>query len=290
MVDVKHPKCIACNEKQPAFNKPGEPKGLYCKACAEPGMVDVQSRKCSECKKSASYGYPCNPATKCKTHKGIGMIARPRGKCSVKNCNSAATQGTRKPVHCEAHRSSDDVDLVERKCPKCGTIDVVIDGLCVNFCGLSEAHLRLKKHQKVKEKRVLELLKRKFKEPTEYNVRVSRECGGVHAEEKEIGYDFGTHMLFVEIDENRHRSYCELGEVNRMKNIYMNGGGMPLVFIRYNPDNFISHNGKRQKLCQADREELLLKWVKAYEATVPRSCLSVNYLFYDHWEPGRVFE
>jgi uncharacterized OB-fold protein len=219
------------------------------------------------------------------------MITRPRGKCSVKNCNSVATQGTRKPVHCDVHKSADDVDLVERKCPKCGTIDVVINGLCVNFCGLSEAHLLLRKYQKVKEKRVLEMIKRKFREPTEYNVRVSRECGGKNAEEKEIGYDFGTHLVYVEVDENRHRSYCEPGEVNRMKNIYMNGGGVPTVFIRYNPDNFVSgSNGKRQKLCQADREDLLLKWLKKYEATVPSTCLSVNYLFYDHWEAGTVFE
>ena len=290
MVDVTSAKCITCKETQATFNVPGESKRLYCKKCSFPGMVDVINAKCGKCEKHAAYGHPCNPRTTCRIHKEAGMIYRPRARCCFENCNNVATHGTREPLHCEEHRTEGDVNLVERTCPKCGTIDVIIEGLCVNFCGLSEQHVRLRKYQKVKEVRVLALLKTDFKEPSEYNVRVSRECGGVNAEEKEIGYDFGTHVVYVEVDENRHRSYCELGEVNRMKNIYMDGGGVPVVFIRYNPDNFRSVHGKRQKVSQADREAILLKWLKKYENSIPKSPLIVNYLFYDDWEAGKTFE
>ena len=92
------------------------------------------------------------------------------------------------------------------------------------------------------------------------------------------------------MDENRHKSYCELGEINRMKNIYMNEGGIPIVFIRYNPDNFKDDNNKTKKLSQAKKEELLIKWLKYYEKNGVKHNLSVNYLFYDGWKEGEIFE
>ena len=56
-----------------------------------------------------------------------------------------------------------------------------------------------------------------------------------------------------------------------------------MVFIRYNPDNY---NKKRQNLTQADREVILIKWLKHYEKNEPDDILSVNYLFYDVWIKG----
>jgi hypothetical protein len=293
MINVKSPRCKAegCS-KQPTFNFEGEKKGIYCSGCAESGMVDVKSPRCKAegCKTRASYGIPCNFPSRCAVHKQEGMIIRPRGKCTIKNCNQIATHGIHKPIHCENHKTDNDVDLVERKCTKCGSIDIIINGLCVNFCGLTEKHKELKKHQKIKEKRVLKIVEANFMKPTEYNVRVDRGCGGVNSEEKEIGFDFGNFKVFLEVDENRHKSYCELGEVNRMKNIYMNEGGIPIVFIRYNPDNFKDDNNKTKKLSQAKREEILIKWLKKYKNDGLKHNLSVNYLFYDGWKEGEIFE
>jgi len=113
-------------------------------------MVDVKHPKCIECNKRASYGIPCNIPIRCVVHKEDGMITNPRGKCRIKNCKEIATHGIHKPIHYENHITDNDVDLVERKCIKCGTIDIVINGLCVNFCGLTEKH---KEHQKIKEKK-----------------------------------------------------------------------------------------------------------------------------------------
>ena len=292
MIDIKSPKCIKCKKTQPSYNFEGETKRLYCSDCAEPGMIDVVNPKCKAegCKKRASYGIPCNLPSRCAVHKEEGMIIRPRGKCRIKDCKEIATHGTYKPIHCENHKTDNDVDLVERKCTKCGSIDIIINGLCVNICGLTEIHKELKKHQKIKEKRVVIVVTAGYRKPTEYNVRVNRDCGGVNSEEKEIGFDNKTHIVFLEVDENRHKSYCELGEINRMKNIYMNEGGIPIVFIRYNPDNFKDENNKTIKLSQAKKEEILIKWLKYYEKNGVKHNLSVNYLFYDGWKEGEVFE
>lgn len=95
--------------------------------------------------------------------------------------------------------------------------------------------------------------------------------------------------IFLLVDENQHKSYCEQGEIGRMKNIYHAEGGISVIFIRYNPDNF-KVGGKRQNLSQAKREELLIKWCKYYEDKIPENPLVVNYLFYDDWVPGKYEE
>jgi len=291
MVDVKSFKCIKCQTKQPVFNKAGETKGLYCAECAEPNMVDVKSPKCQNelCKKRASYGIPCNAPVRCAQHKEAGMIIRPRGKCHSKNCNNVAQYGVDSPIYCFTHKTSNDIILVEQTCQECGKIDVLFNGKCVNFCCAGEIDKKYKKNQKLKEKRILGILRAEYKKPTEYNIRVDRDCGGNNREEKEIGYDFGTHKLFIEVDENQHKSYCVQREIGRMKNIYHAEGGIPVIFIRYNPDNF-TVGGKRHNLSQAKREEILIKWCKYYEDNIPESPLVVNYLFYDDWVPGKSEE
>jgi hypothetical protein len=139
----------------------------------------------------------------------------------------------------------------------------------------------MKRRKKVKELRVFDLLKQECGDPDEYNQRVAKQCGGKHAEEKELGYDYNTHKIYIEVDENQHKSYCELGEQNRMKNIYMNDGGIPILFLRYNPDSYKT-DGKKQHISQEKRESELVKWVKYYRdvETLQGYDLSVQYLFY----------
>ena len=241
-------------------------------------MIDIKHPKCTVCGIRASYGIPCNIPSKCAQHKTDDMIAEPRKKCSKKNCNQIATYGLEKQNHCEHHKTTDEVYLVERKCKKCGTIDVLINDMCVNFCSLEEKANRIKKYKKLKEIRIVNILTEKYKKPCEYNVRVHRECGGKNSEEKEIGYDYGTHKIYIEVDENQHRSYCAMGEVNRMKNIYMNEGGVPIIFIRYNPDSFLT-NGKKCKLSQSKKENELINLIKCYENVDNITCDLFRSLF-----------
>ena len=132
MINVVSPRCNAedCS-KQPNFNFEGESRALYCSKCAEPGMIDIKNPRCKAegCKTRASYGIPCNLPSRCAVHKQEGMIIRPRGKCRIKDCKEIATHGTHKPIHCENHKTDNDVDLVERKCTQCGSIDIIINGL-----------------------------------------------------------------------------------------------------------------------------------------------------------------
>jgi hypothetical protein len=282
MVDVLSRKCITCKVKIPNFNKEGETVGLYCSGCALPNMVDVLSRKCSKCSTRASYGMPGFKPTTCLKHKTANMIAKPHSKCKKQNCKLPAIYGVKHPIHCETHKNDNDINLTETLCKKCGLLDVCIDELCINTCSNSEQiTYEMKRRQKVKELRVFQVLKCEYGEPDEYNIMVSSKCGGKNSEEKEFGYDFETHKVYIEVDENQHKSYCELGEINRMKNIYMDDGGIPILFLRYNPDNYQT-NGKKTNTPQKKREDELVKWLKFYENfdNINGYNLSVQYLFY----------
>jgi hypothetical protein len=285
MVDIKHPKCIKCKMTRPNFDIEGATRARYCGKCADrTTMVDIKHPKCTDdhCNTRASYGIPGLAPSKCAKHKLEHMISKPRSICKKANCKNIAIYGVKSPIHCELHKDENDINLTETHCEKCGLLDVCIDGLCINVCSNSEKiTYEMKRRQKVKELRVFNILTCEYCKPHEYNVRVSSSCGGKHSEEKEFGYDFGTHKLYIEVDENQHKSYCELGEINRMKNIYMDDGGIPILFLRYNPDNYQT-NGKKQNTSQKKREIELIKWIKYYEnfENLKGYNLSVQYLFY----------
>jgi hypothetical protein len=300
MINVKKKRCIKCKMKRASFNNKNEKEALYCSDCKEEemksasfknekealycsdckeeGMVNIRHIKCIRCKIRANYGIPSNKATVCNKHKEANMIKNPRKKCKKQNCNEVAIYGLKLAIHCENHKDKNDILLVERECKLCKRIDILLDGKCVNYCSVEEKAKEIKRNQKTKEIRLYNKLSREYKEPSEYGKRISRDCG----EEKEIGYNNGTHIVFVECDENQHKSYSYEGEINRMKNIYMNEGGKRVLFIRYNPYNY-KKNGKIVKMTQKKKEEILIKWLKYYEKIENvENDLSVHYLFYDN--------
>lgn len=61
----------------------------------------------------------------------------------------------------------------------------------------------------------------------------------------------------------------------------MNEGGIPIVFIRFNPDCY-RIDGKKQNLSQTAREEQLFKWVQHYFDNPPPTPLGIRYLFYNN--------
>jgi hypothetical protein len=215
------------------------------------------------------------------------MIRNPTKKCNDDDCKDIAQYGVREPTHCETHKAIEEINLIERKCIECGRLDVLYqDGKCVNFCHLEDQNNIYRRQIKQKETRVLDILTKVYGSPQEYNSRVSSECGGRNREEKEIVYDCKTHQVHVEVDEKMHSGYCVQGEKNRMINLYMSEGGVPLVFLRYNPDSFTDLNCVRSKIPRSKREEDLVKWVGYFMDRCPKKQVGVKYLFYDTYSDG----
>lgn len=261
----------------------------HCSKCRLPDMTNLTERFCDECKSRVRYGFPLNYPTKCAQHKQDGMILNPTKKCSM--CTEKAKYGVKQAIHCEKHKKPNEIDLVERKCKKCGRIDVVnSDRLCINFCLLNtEGYEIYKKYRKEKQERVVKLLKEKVGNPSSIDRIIDTECG---KERPDIVYDCKTHGIIVEVDEHKHRGYkCKDGvdgEKMRMINLYMALGFEKLLFIRYNPDSYKGEDGKILRTQSYIRERVLVKCVKHYMKNIDSvKNLGVLYLYYDGFNEQR---
>ena len=61
--------------------------------------------------------------------------------------------------------------------------------------------------------------------------------------------DMGTHIIIVEIDENQHTDYDCSCENKRLMEISLDVGHRPVVFIRFNPDDYIDQSNIKIKSC-----------------------------------------
>jgi len=61
--------------------------------------------------------------------------------------------------------------------------------------------------------------------------------------------DMGSHVIIVEIDENKHSGYDCSCENKRLMEISQDLQHRPVVFIRFNPDGYETRSGVRIKSC-----------------------------------------
>ncbi len=112
----------------------------------------------------------------------------------------------------------------------------------------------------------------------------NRECG---LERPDWTYDCGTHIVVLECDENQHSEYPCSCEQTRMVNITSSYGGIPVIFLRYNPDRFRDKDGNKSKILKSKRHKLLLEWLKHTFIMIPNNkedFLRVIYMFYNGFD------
>ncbi|GAQ91764.1 hypothetical protein KFL_008480050 [Klebsormidium nitens] len=93
----------------------------------------------------------------------------------------------------------------------------------------------------------------------------------------------GGKVIVVEVDEFQHEAYGVACEVSRMLRIYeawmLEGNGLPVHFIRYNPDPY-QVDGTRKRVLRRAREARLLEAI--HEASMStRDGLQLRYMYYD---------
>ena len=97
-------------------------------------------------------------------------------------------------------------------------------------------------------------------------------------------YDFGKYIVVLECDEYQHRERACECEQTRMINIGQAFGGVPVYFIRWNPDPYKCSTGipelvsKRHKLCGD-----LITDIRDGKIELPLALVSAIYLYYDGW-------
>jgi hypothetical protein len=132
-----------------------------------------------------------------------------------------------------------------------------------------------------KQREVLDFLKHRGLVPNSYDRIIDGGvCGLLRPD---LVFDACSKVVIIEVDENQHQSsnYSDCDPVIRMKNVCSSFGGLPTVFIRWNPDSF-KMEGQLQEVQRSKRLEVLEAWLRHFmdPQTVVSDLLSVMYLYY----------
>jgi len=91
-------------------------------------------------------------------------------------------------------------------------------------------------------------------------------------------------MLAIETDENQHKSYNKMDEEARDNDLFMAFSGK-WIYIRFNPDKYISKTGKRKNPSIATRLEQLKLEIKKQIARAEKGendeLVERIYMYYD---------
>jgi hypothetical protein len=99
-------------------------------------------------------------------------------------------------------------------------------------------------------------------------------------------YELADKIIILECDEHQHRDRACDCEQTRMINIGQSYGGMPVYFIRWNPDNYCSDNDRKQPEEIKKRHKLvgdLIASIAKGKTALPRGLVSVLYMYYNGW-------
>jgi len=208
MVDVKHKTCIHDECKvRPNDNTAGETKALYCAEHKLAGMVNVISPTC--------------------IHVGCKVIP---------NYNKV---GEKKALFCNTHKLAGMVNVKDKTCKSdwCFTlVQEKYDGYCL-YCYMNLFPDKpVARNYKTKEYAVVEFVKIQFPHLSWIADKII--SGGCSKRRPDLLLDFGYQILIIEIDENQHIDYDCSCENKRIMELSQDLGHRPIVFIRFNPDDY----------------------------------------------------
>jgi hypothetical protein len=271
---------------QPIFNYPDEVQGIRCDEHKEFGMIDVIHRKCNDekCNNRAYYGIPGNQSIKCSLHKTLDMIYNPKTICKSEDCKEIALFGITNSLHCEEHKENNEINLVLKNCIICNLPSIVNQK---GECGDHDPTL-LNRGYLQKQKRVKKLLEEHKIYIYSYDKQI--ENGICNKRRPDLVIDCGTHFIVIEVDENQHRYHNNECEKIRMLEI-LQSFGIPVIFIRYNPDKYIMDKFEKE-LKRKDREKILIECIDKCKKNEPTTeeYLRVIYLFYDNYKIDKTYE
>jgi len=288
--------------KRPIYNIEDETNARFCIEHKEIGMVDVKHKTCEQddCQTRSNFGYINQTATHCVRHKLPLMFKKRKVECQEENCSEISEYGVEEPTHCFLHQKENELCLLGQTCKNCNRENELCnkEQICLTYCRPTELSITANKIIKKKEALVLSYLDKNIK--TDINPIDDRiiDISCVKRRPDRV-YDSGSYFLVVEIDENQHKSYsngCSFDvktqEYRRMVQIHeaLSNGMMPVIFLRFNPDNF-RVKGILQKVNMQKRLDILSKWVTHclnLKEEPGQPSIRIKHLFYDDYEESNT--
>jgi len=247
MIDIKHKRCIydGCIT-MPTYNLIGEKIALYCVTHKLEGMIDIKNKRCIHdgCFKQPLYNFENEKiALYCVTHKLDGMIDIKNKRCIHDGCFKQPVynfENEKIALYCKIHKLEGMIDIKHKRCltPLCYTrAQEKYRGYCF-YCFVNlfpdEKNAR---NYKTKERATVEYILERF---PDYTWIVDKKVvDGCSRRRPDLYLDLGYQVIIIEIDENQHEDYDCSCENMRIMQLSSDVDHRPLVFIRFNPDDYI---------------------------------------------------
>lgn len=298
-IDVKNRKCQEPNcTRQPRFGNVGE-RPVFCSKHKTSSMINLIDRLCSyqknnlKCTSRVSWGLPGKSPDTCVCHKKDGYVFQPRATCFFKACSNIPVYGIETPLHCEVHKTSEEINLIHKKCTSCELVDLLNDqGICRTCDPELFEKVRLRKQNMVKNWIDTLLEKHPDLPKYVYDRPIDTQCS---RKRPDFMFDAKTHILFIEVDENQHSSYTSSCEDARMQELVYSVG-MHCTWLRFNPDCYtttedgdfeesnVPMHERKETLCK-----LLLKHLKPQKEQKTGEYCKVIYMYYNDYQRGQDF-
>ena len=256
MIDVIHIRCISenCNTL-PSYNVLGK-KAIYCSKHKLEGMIDVKNKKCifENCNRQPIYNViGKKKAIYCSEHKLEGMINVISKTCISENCNTIPSYnvlGKKNAIYCNEHKSEGMIDVISKRCNTqfCLTRpSKKYNGYCLPCCIQVHPEIKVSRNYKTKEKDVVDRITQTF---TSFTWIADKKVQyGCSHRRPDLLLDMGSHIIIVEVDENKHTEYDCSCENKRLMELSQDLQHRPIVFIRFNPDDYTNQDGILVKSC-----------------------------------------
>jgi hypothetical protein len=227
------------------YNLEGEIKPLYCSTHKLDSMVNVKSKKCLHegCQIIPSYNEP-NETTGlyCVAHKLENMVNVKDKMCIHEGCHVRPNYNLPNKtggLYCASHKLESMVNVKNKTCQSewCFTrVENKYDGYCL-FCYINLFPDKpVTRNYKTKECSVVKFVKNKC---PDYNwISDKKVSGGCSKRRPDLLLDLGYQVIIVEVDENQHTDYDCSCENKRIMELSQDVGHRPIVFIRFNPDEY----------------------------------------------------
>jgi hypothetical protein len=153
------------------------------------------------------------------------------------------------PLFCASHKHDMMVNKVEKTCKNDWCFTVVrnrYDGYCMPCFMNLFPDKPVSRNYKTKEYSVVEFIKNKFPDLEWIPDKII--SGGCSKRRPDMYLDLGYQVIIVEVDENQHIDYDCSCENKRLMLLSQDIGHRPLVFIRFNPDDY-DKNGTKITSC-----------------------------------------
>ena len=172
------------------------------------------------------------------------------------------------------------------------------NGYCARCYIFQFPDTKLSKNYKTKENTTVSKIEEYF--PNLTWVKDRKIEGGCSMRRPDLLVDMGSHIIIIEIDENRHNTESYSCENKRICQIWNDVGERNIIFIRFNPDSYTNSEGVKIKSCFKENRKIgaltlnpkeeqqwneridkLLETIEYWTNNVPDKLINIVFLFYD---------